>query len=339
LLQINNHTPFVASLYPCSDIHGRDYAVVIIKGTFTSSSLNHALAVAENQLPIFYADEFYGEAGKSSIKFGSDLALNKKATDIVMLGNAYAPNGAATTCVDITFTINEKSNTVRVIGDRHWQKNLSSWTMSAPKPFEVMPLVYENAFGGKSPNNANNPEEVNCFDQNPVGKGYLAKGGKPYIGMLLPNIEDPTNLINTPFQQPKPAGFGVIARDWQPRLSLAGTYDEAWQTQRMPLDPLDFNPQFFNSAHPNFILNTRLKEGDTFSITNVTPQGSYGFKIPRDQLLVTVAMQTNETTYLATLDTVVIEPDENSVSLTWRVTIPCTRKLLYIDSVTIKRQC
>jgi len=337
LLQINNHTPFVADLTPYSDVHGRDYAVIIIKGTFKTSALNEPLTLAEEQLPLFYADEFYGEPGKSSVRYPSDLAPNKKSTDVIMLGSAYAPRGQVATCVDITFTINNNSNIVRVIGDRHWQKELSSWTISPPQPFEYMPLVYENSFGGKSPSQPNEQDTLECYEQNPFGKGYIAKKAKPFQGMALPNIENPNELISSPLQQPEPVGFGVISRDWQPRLSLAGTYDEAWQTERMPLEPLDFNPLFYNSAHPNFMFDSALKAGDSFSISNVTPDGGYGFKIPNDQLLVSVSMQSKETTYLAKLDTVVIEPDEDRVLLTWRVAVPCTRKLLLIDHVTIKR--
>ncbi len=339
MLQINNNTPFEAELTPCSDVHGRDYAVVIIKGTFNASCLNESLIISPEQLPVLYADDFYGEPGKSSVKFPSDLALYKKMPDVITLGCAYAPKGQTATCVDVTFAINDKFKTLRVIGDRHWQKGLSSWVISPPKPFEFIPLVYENAFGGESPVTSDEQNEVRCYELNPTGKGYVAKNAKPFNGMLLPNIEDPNELISSPFQQPTPAGCGAISRDWQPRLSFAGTYDEAWQVDRMPLEPLDFNPLFYNSAHPNFMINTELKAGDTFSISNVTPEGDYGFKVPSDQILVSVSMQSKETTYLAKLDTVVIEPDANRVSLTWRVAVPCTRKLLLIDHITIDRHC
>lgn len=338
MLQIDNHTPFIADLVPCSDVHGRDYAVIIIKGTFNTNALNQPITLAEEQLPLNYADEYYAKPGQSSIKYGSDLALNKQETDVITVGNAYAPNGKKVVALDVVFVINDKSKTVRVFGDRVWQKEVTSWKISAPNPFEIMPLVYENAYGGKSPEqNDNKPEEVDCFDQNPVGKGYLGENGKPFTGMLLPNIEDLAELINNPYQQPKPAGFGVISRDWQPRLSLAGTYDEAWQEQRMPLEPLDFNPLFYNCANPNFTLKSVLKAGDQFSISNVTPDGNFNFVIPNDQILVSVVMQGNETTYVAKLDTLVIEPDEKRISFTWRVAVPCTRKLLYIDNIAIKR--
>ena len=39
--------------------------------------------------------------------------------------------------------------------------------------------------------------------------------------------------------------------------------------------------------------------------------------------------------YPAVLDTVVIEPDERRVVLTWRATVSCPRAFLYIDWVSI----
>src|SRR5207302_3596070 len=52
-------------------------------------------------------------------------------------------------------------------------------------------------------------------------------------GQRVPNVEYPKSLIS--WKQPRPAGFGPIARDWVPRVEFAGTYDEKWEQERLPL--------------------------------------------------------------------------------------------------------
>jgi hypothetical protein len=38
------------------------------------------------------------------------------------------------------------------------------------------------------------------------------------------------------------------------------------------------------------------------------------------------------------LETVLLEPDENRVALTWRAALPCDRKVLKVEKVTVTRQ-
>ena len=105
MLQINNHTPFCAELHPYEDVHGRDYAIVIIKGTFNPCENSLGLTLADEQVAVQHADEFYAEPGQSSIKYGTDLALAKQATDVVMLGHGYAPNGQAVGQFDVSLSL------------------------------------------------------------------------------------------------------------------------------------------------------------------------------------------------------------------------------------------
>lgn len=340
MLQINNNTPFSVELHPCSDIYGRDYAVIVIKATYQIDYSKSQLVIANEQAPIQHADHFYNEPGQSSVKYPSDISLVKQATDVLVIGHAYVPNQHAARVLDITLSIDNFKKTIRIFGDRVWQKDLANWTMSVPTEFTIMPLCYENSYGGKSPNINQNmaPESVEAYRYNPFGKGFVGNKDKPYEGMPLPNIEDPSCLLMTPFQHPTPAGFGAIARDWEPRLAFSGTYDEQWQAERMPLLPLDFHPVFFNSAHPELMIQPLLKGGEQVSINNMSPtMGDYSFIVPNIKLSVAVSIRKQEKTFIAQMDTLLIEPDENRVIVTYRVAVPCTRKLLYIDSITVNR--
>ncbi len=339
MLQVNNYTPFVAELHPYEDLHGRDYAVVIIKGTFNPCDNRLELTLAEEQIPVQHADEYAGEPGKSSIKYGTDLALVKKAADIILNGHGYSPDGRPVEMFDVSLSVGDHSNVIRVLGDRQWQRDGLGWQISQPKKIERMPLIYENAYGGIEPYSSNQKQiEKPDFEQlNPVGKGFFPKKGKPVDQLLLPNLENPFELIQDLTSRPKPIGFGVLARDWQPRLALAGTYDEVWQEQRMPLLPLDFDPLFFNGAHPNLRISPSIQGNELVTVKNATESGNLSFQLPNQQLMVTASIRNKKTDFVAQLDTLVIEPDENRLMLTWRAVIACKRKFLYLDSITVKR--
>ncbi len=65
------------------------------------------------------------------------------------------------------------------------------------------------------------------------------------IGKPVPNIEDPRQLLSQISDRPRPIGVGPVARHWQPRVSYAGTYDDAWRRQRAPLWPTRLRRAFF----------------------------------------------------------------------------------------------
>ncbi len=339
MLQINNQTPFNAELHPYEDLHGRDYAIIIIKGTFNPCGDHLGMTLCDEQAPIQHADEYYGEPGQSSIKYPTDLALVKKSTDLILLGHGYAPGGRATNQFDVSLSAGNFQHTVRVFGNRFWQKEGLTWQPSRPESLQKMPLTYENAFGGSDPHADPQGSEAFEYDpSNPIGKGFIPKKANPIEGLALPNLENPNDLIVDEDSQPKPFGFGAIARDWQPRLTWAGSYDEAWQSQRMPLLPLDFDARFFNAAHPNLCISPELVGDEVMTIKNATESGLLSFQLPNQQLIATASMRGQQADFIAKLDTVVIEPDENRVMLTWRAAIPIKRKFLYLDSVTIKRR-
>lgn len=116
-------------------------------------------------------------------------------------------------------------------------------------------------------------------------------------------------------------GFGPICKTWQPRLALAGTYDQAWQAGRWPFLPGDFDYGFWNCAHPD--LQIPFPRGDeTVQLHNLTPDGLLRFCLPGWLPFVLVRYQDgtlNEAR--ANLDTVFIEPDARRVSLVWRASI------------------
>lgn len=337
MLEIRNRTPLNVELIPGLDKNGYDYAIVIMKAKFTMVPNSTTLVFSEEPATIFQGDEYYEEPGKSSVRYGTDVSLVKQSTDVILNGQAYAPGNKPAYMVDVGVEFADQSKTCRVFGERHWEKNGLAWSHTQPRAFESIPLKYENSFGGTKKNETG--DVVTAYvETNPVGKGVSAEKEGPEEGQALPNIEDPRSLIQHWKDRPVPAGFGFISPDWQPRVGLAGSYDSQWQASRMPLLPIDFNEGFFNSAHPDMTAKKTLSGGEIFTLKNVTEAGVLSFELPSLNLPVSISIKGKSSSYAPKLDTVVIEPDEQSVYLTWRVSVPCYKQFLYIDSVTIGKK-
>lgn len=335
-MELVNETPFRAERVALLDVNGRDLLVVIVKGTFRLNG-PHAPLVADIQVPIQIADVFNGEPGKSSVHYESDLCPRKPGTDIVLIGHAYPPRGRMP-LVDVNLAVGPIRKSCRVFGDRTWKKDLMSRIgISAPQPFERMPLVYERAFGGQdqsAPNGEHHEQET----RNPVGTGLVAKKSAADLSTVaLPNIEDPARLISSRDDRPSPAGFGFIGRHWQPRLAYAGTYDEAWLKNRSPQLPVDFNERYHNGAHPDLVFQGRFTGGERVELQNGSPEGRLGFPLPRAALEIIVVTSTLERTVLQpVVDTLVLEPDEKRMTMVWRAMQDVHGTLLKIGMIRVR---
>jgi hypothetical protein len=151
--------------------------------------------------------------------------------------------------------------------------------MSPPEPFETIPLIYERAFGGWDRSNPD-PKKHTFEPRNPVGTGLRGKHGKFEEGIRLPNLEDPRQPIIGYGDTPPPAGFGFTSPNWQPRAGFAGTYDDAWMKERMPLLPKDFDRRFFNAASPGLVAPGFLNGDEPVMVENVSPTGLISFNLP-----------------------------------------------------------
>lgn len=335
MLEIKNKTPFSTMLAPSLDKYGHNYMVVIIKSIFDIHQQGAALVMVEEQEPPQQSDIYFGEAGKSSVKYEADIAPIKTAPDIVLNGCAYAPAGRQVTMLDASLQIGRHKKIIRVIGDRVWQKNNLQWQPTQPKKFERMLMIYENAYGGSVQIQGSPPVFEYCA-QNPIGKGFVgAKGQGIQDGLALPNIEDPTHLIQYWDDRPTPVGFGFLGRSWQPRITYAGKYDQQWQQERMPLLPMNFDDRYYNGAHPDLILPSPLSGGEEVVATNLSESGLLKFSLPKFRLKASALIKGKLAVSEPVMDTVVIEPDRLRVGVTWRAIFPCAKQFLYVDTITL----
>jgi hypothetical protein len=284
-MNLLNQTPFVATTALWEDLRGRPNLTVLVKCTFAIRGREASLA--DTQLPIIIADEHYGQDPLASVRLESDIVPFKPRADVVLVGQAYAPQLRPVRWLDVSLRVGELRKTIRVFGDRNWcfpSRLAFVPKISRPKPFVRMDIVYERAFGGvyEGPG-------FYC-EENLVGTGYIRKKRRKSIHKKrLPNLEDPQHLIRWWRSKPKPAGFGFYGRGWAPRLKYAGTYDEKYQKERAPALPLDFSYDFYNGAHPDLQVEGYLRGDEEVELVNLSLESKLCFRLPTLRPSVTVS--------------------------------------------------
>ena len=305
---------FSAAILFSQSEDGEPLIVPIIGTTFRIE--DDRLDPSEKQPEINLAGEYWDEPGVSSFKLEPQIAFTKPSTDVVLIGHAFSGGRSS---VDVTLRVGALRQTARVTGDRYWVKTFTGIEATSPEPFDTMPLTFERAFGGWD---RSLPDPCcHGFEQrNPVGAGFRLRNGLFEDGTRLPNIEHPAHPLREYGETPPPIGFGFTAPHWQPRATFAGSYDEAWQRDRMPLLPSDFDRRFFNAAAPGLIAPGYLEGNEAVSIENASPRGTISFSLPavrppecRFRLIGNrdVRVETN-------LDTVIINADDALLTLLWR---------------------
>ena len=331
-----NKTPYEFLPLVLVDEGGKPLLVAVIKATYNILPGAGKVRLADKQVPINLAGEYWGEPEKSSYKYEPELAFFKPSTDIVLIGHAYALK-ANITEVDVSLRVGPIEKIVRVVGDRYWIKRFGITFKTKPKPFERIPLIYERAFGGSDCSHPN-PEKHSFEPRNPVGTGFRNKRGKFEQGIRLPNLENPRRPLKGYGDMPPPTGFGFISPHWQPRATLAGTYDEVWMKQRMPLLPADFDRKFFNAAPPDQIAPGFLKGNEPVVILNTSRTGRISFSLPGvPSPSCRVDLRGLDDHNLQTqLDTVIINTDEDLLFLIWRANLILQDGLQDVVSIEIQ---
>lgn len=332
MLQLSNPTGLAATAFLSPDPEGVDTLYAVVKGTFAlgPDADGGEPPLAAEQAPVAAAATHYGEPGTSSIRMPSDLSLVKPGTDVLLVGRAHAPGDQPTRQMQVALTVGPVRRTLRVVGDRVWVRRSGGDVISDPAPFLRMPLVWERAFGGTVAVDGAPRAEA----RNPVGTGYW-EGTPPPDPLRLPNLEDPAHPVQSTALGPPPACFAPVAEHWMPRRAHAGTYDEAWQRERAPYLPTDFDPRFFQLALPEQVVPGYLTGGELVDAAGVTPGGRLRFELPRLGVEVTFVVDGAPTVRTAHLDTVLVQPDNRRVLLTWRAALACDKRFLRVEEIRV----
>jgi len=357
-MEYNNLTPLPSMAFETLGPGDQEAHVVVTRGSFDISD-DGQLVLSQNQRPLVETDEYYGNHDRTSIRQESDMAPFKPKCDIILAATAYAPGGWPAQRFEVGIKVSSRESVIAdkrlvVTGPRIWKERLIfwGWKLEKPTPTKSVPLRYEYAYGGNCRIEMNDraikrvnkkrwltsaqrqqhndgpehaPVAQSACLSNPVGLGYAEewywKATKIWK-IPAPQIESPDDPIRKFGVSYRPEGFGVFAKVWQPRLKLAGTYDEAWLADEHPLPPKDFNFAYWNCAHPDLQVPW-LRGDEHFDLTNLTPDGRLAFDLPVHLVYLLAEYETGSIVPVTmNIDTVFIEPDAKRVSLVWRALIP-----------------
>jgi hypothetical protein len=331
----SNNTGMQAGLSVATDKDGRDLCVVVVKGTFDVAK-DGTSALADVQNPLVTADLHHGDPGITSLKYECDFAAFKPAADVIVNASAFAPYGRPATHVTVCLEFAGLKKEIEVFGDRYWDYGISGPFSSPPAPFLEIPLLYERAFGG-SDHSHEDPRNHGTELRNHVGVGFFRNPSlKRIIGLRLPNLENPGELITRWTDTPNPTCFGAVNRNWDPRRRWAGTYDDHWLNDRFPMLPEDFDNRHFQCAPIDQQVRV-LAGGELVRCLNMTPDGDFRLTVPNIQVPVAYRFRDRNVCLAATADTLILEPQLKRCLMLWRSVVPLGRKINSLQEVLVGR--
>lgn len=294
------------------------------------------LEIADDQPEPFLAAEYNGEDGASSLRYEADLVGPKPTTDIVLNGTAHAPAGRASRDFMVSMRVGKTEKVLRVLGERYWMPTGTGLQASGADAVVEVPIVYERAYGGFDARDPD-PKRQKMDARNPVGVGVVAAGGH-WEGEPLHNFEYPKRDPITS----GPAGFGAIASHWMPRLSLQGTYDDAWARKRRPLLPEDWEPRALQCAPQDQQATQHLRGGEPVELLNLTPNGAMRFDLPKAYFTFETKFSTlrghRSEEHRAKLSTVILEPDHPRVVMVWTSCLLVRENEDYLDETIVREK-
>jgi hypothetical protein len=316
---------------------GRELLVVVVKGTFTIPAPGQPAQLAAEQEKLIEADVFTGEPGFSAPLYESDYAPRKPKCDVLLNGSAYAPNGYAAERVRVGLRVGTMTKVFDVVGNRVWREVMATVTSTRPEPFTVMPISYDNAFGGVD-NGHPDPAKHRTYHDNHAGKGYFHNlDSFIYEGKPLPNTEDPSIPVTAPNGAYAPLALGPVGRAWQPRPRFAGTYDQNWLDNVFPFLPADFDERYYQAAPADQQVDY-LRGGEPVTLYNLTPRGRVDFRLPEVSVPVRFYFNDGEEhEESAVCDTLLIEPDLGRFTIVWRAGRRLRRNMFEVAQAVVGR--
>ncbi len=329
--QLDNRSPFAADSGWIRDTDGAEVWVVAVKATYAIAA-DGTLRIADDQPPVQTGPVVDPASG--ALLHETDLGPAKAATDVLLHGCAYPPDGRPVRQMSVGFRIGPLERTAVVFGDRRWKGRLLTPTVGETALFVCMPLDVSRALGGDDPDDER-------FSGNPIGRGLGPGPEGP-----MPNLEHAERRLRSPSDRPPVVAFGPVPRHWPWRLRHAGTYDSDWEAHRSPLLPTNLDPRFWQVAPPEQQIAPHLRGGEPVVLVNLTQPGF----VAQSQLRFTLPTLSLgfETRFLdgevvrsrSRIHTVILEPEYPRVSVVHHMALPCHPKVNRLDytRITVKRR-
>jgi hypothetical protein len=336
-MNLVNATKLVAGYTVSTDKTGRESLVVVAKGTYgIPNRPDREPALLAEQIPLVTTDVFTGEPGFSAPLYEIDFAPPKGRCDVLLNGSCHAPGGRPAAYVEVAIELGSLKKSFNVVGPRTYKTGLLSYKVGDPQQFTVMPITYNNAYGGVD-RTSSDPAKHQWYPLNHAGVGYHPKAkAKELLDKPLPNTEELDNPVRRSNGNYKPMAFGSIGRAWGQRTRWAGTYDQKWLDHQFPFLPEDFDTRYFQSAAEDQQIDYP-RGGEEVVLKHLTPQGATTFRLPADLRLPMLffSRDAGMTKVSAVVDTVILEPDKNRFMLVWRAALSLRRNIREVSQVML----
>ena len=338
--------PEIFTVLSTKNEEGSPIFSVLVKRTYSIRSGEKAVR-CELTEPFIQEDQYYdhGDPEWATVKYESELASYKLATDVVVIGKALAPSEESVEQLEVSVAIADYKKTLLVTGDRYCiYRWLRRPLFTDPVPFKDMEIRYERAYGGKD--EKSDPKLPFIYPRNPMGTGVALKNKRAVIDKLvLPNIEDPNDLLTIDRlimgkperwnEQPLPAGLGWFHRTWYPRCSFVASMpsfidvDTVFREEALGFVPKgqvvlsrqfklpSFDLRFNNGASLGMVL-PYLKGDERVQLKHLTPGGECAFSLPGEPPQIMLDIGLGENVLKPFLQTVCIRLKEMEVDLIWR---------------------
>jgi hypothetical protein len=323
-----NLTPHAVDLGACQDGDGRDLVVAVLKATWTFTSTGRLSPAAKDlRVPVFLADVHHGDPAETSVQWASDVVPRKRGTDVAVNGHAY---GRGRKKIEAGFTIGNVQKLIEVSGPRVWVAGHPPG-IAGPVAFDKVPLRFEHAYGGAydDPQHGRVP-----YPMNPVGVGFA-----PALSdrAPLPSLEYRDGHFRQLKDRPAPASLGFVPAGWKQRARFAGTFDERWASTRRPLLPEDLDERFYNAVPEDQVLEPKLAGGERLVLRGVHPEAEVvTLEMPRSRFIASFHVRDRVVPVPMVADTLLAEPDEARLAISFRSALPLDDDLRDVRSVTFR---
>ncbi|MRG97162.1 DUF2169 family type VI secretion system accessory protein [Polyangium spumosum] len=245
-MEIRSFCPFPAAAFVWEAGPGVHSLTILVKATFLLVHGAEATIAPAQDEPS--GDVPWDNDPGASLRFATDFAPLKPRTDVLVVGHAFAPKGAAVTELSCRIEIGDFAKALELVGDRRYSPGPEGLSAGPPAAFTRMPLRYERAARGHG---------------NPVGVDLAAPPARG--AMAMPNV------VSTTGQTP---GLGPLAPGWPERRRLVTEEGHRWATAALGEEPgpapegFDFG--FFQAAPPDQQIPL-LRPGATLVLEHLHP--------------------------------------------------------------------
>jgi hypothetical protein len=332
-MKLLNTTAYPAKLMKnISPQNRRMMSCIITRVSYDVSADGRLVAMAEQNWPVNSepCDTPFGPRG-------GDKPFYMGGVDVLLGGRVHQPNRRVEGKLDVELEIGRTfRRRLAIFGDRRWLRGKDgSLVASPPETFGSMSLSDSLTFGGRTL--ASNGQETQ-YGPNPRGRGYFLDELSAE-GQLLPNIEDPNQLVTRYEDRPTPPGIGYYPETGSLRPmaalehpGLAGVLGQTTGKNAAPPDvpadtsigPEHLSPKLFNQAHPNMVIPAEKspQPGDVIRLSHGRKDGSdLLFILPATGFHLHVQLEDRERVVPLHLDQIGIIAGDARVLLSYRVVI------------------